>query len=112
MLNFLNWIVKVAVQAAVGVRDGDTRLLPKMVEETRSQRQALAFQADALAAVNLDVEDEEPRPAPALLLVSALQSTTQERCPAPGTDAYSLLTWVHMQRQAQVGWAEIARRAQ
>lgn len=89
--------------------------LPRQaVQETRAQRLATAEQranqADALAAANLGVEDEDDDPL-ALPMPSAAQVTNQRKDhgDAPGDEA--LMVWVHQQRQGQRTWPDMAQLA-
>ena len=113
------WLIKRALKAALheGIEEWALEVgMPRAaVQELRARRLALAEQeaerADAVAARDLGVDDEDrPRVLP---MPSAAQVTGP--APVPGQDDAladdGLMEWVRQQRDAQVGWAEIARLA-
>lgn len=95
------------------------------VDQYRSRRLGLSRRyedrADALAAAELGVEDEETPDAVPMLSAARLttgpieeQTSTDEIRPeaeAQEPDDEGLMEWVRQQREAQVSWTEVARLA-
>lgn len=110
ILNLLKRVVKATLHQATEEWLLETGVPGEVIDELRAHREALAAQAvaraDSLAARRLDVEDQE-----ALDEVPALPEPAAARVAQPVGEDADLMEWVHRQRQANVGWAEIARDA-
>ena len=112
ILNLLKRVVKATLHSATEEWLLETGVPDEMIDELHARREALTAQAvaraDALAASRLDADDEPDAPGdlPALPM-----STAARVSPPDGADDGDLMEWVHRQRQANVGWAEIARDA-
>ena len=112
LLNLLKRVVKATLHSATEEWLLETGVSDEMIDELRARREALAAQAvaraDALAASRLDADDEQDArdELPALPPPASPQLTTPG-----GADEGDLMEWVYRQRQANVGWAEIAKDA-
>jgi hypothetical protein len=109
ILNLLRRIVKATLHSAVEEWLAETGVPKEMIDQVRSRRVDLDLkkteQADALAATQLGVEDEEPGDVPALPM-PAVSRVTQ-----PCEETKGLMAWVHQQRQANAIWGDIAQGA-
>lgn len=115
-LTMLKRAVKSALHDAAEEWALESGLPRSVVEEMREKRLALAIEADARADAAamkaLGVVDDDP-PLDRLTMTtvpmpSAARVTAPDACPGTNGDDTAFFEWVERQRQAQVGWDEIA----
>lgn len=124
ILELIKRAVKDALHEATEEWSEEFGLPHEVVVEMRTRRLALAeqrdAQADALAAADLDVEDEElPHALPvrsAARLTAApeleqVEEGEQSETVSEDADDETLMEWVRQQREAQVSWADVTRLA-
>lgn len=118
-LTLLKRAVKAALHGGVEEWALESGLPRAVVDEMRTKRLALAIEADAradAAAVKaLGVVDDDPPldrlTMTAVPMSSAARITVSDACPVAGGDDAAFFAWVERQRQAQIGWDEIAKAA-